>query len=482
MADSAGRAGDRRGHGNHARLSDHSRRDGWLARRLPAVFGDPGRARIVLLLAGVLALNSADIGTIGAAAAQLESNLRISHAQLGLLATASSGVGAIAAVPMGVLADRVNRVRLLVATIVVWVVAMAAGGLAPSYGWLLLSRLLLGAAVAASSPVVTSLTGDFIPPAERAGVLGWILTGEIIGTGIGLLVGGAVSSAFSWRYAFFLLAGASLALAVALWRLLPEPTRVGHTSARQRSEGLVQDAVLAHAVAPANDRILPTDPGRLPVFRAMAYLLRIPTNRLLIEASSIGYFFFAGLRTFAVIFAMRQYHLSQTALVPLIVVIGIASVFGAVLGGRLTDRALARGHTAARIFVPAAGYSGAAILFLPGVSVTSVVIAVLLLALGAGVIARQLGDLGTRFIERRQPGYSPRPTRRWTRPAWTSCRAGCGAAPRACARSCAWRPRRQRRPPSAGSPTCSAERPAGKAMWACATPFWSCSSRCSPMV
>jgi hypothetical protein len=45
-----------------------------------------GRRRIVLLLGAVLALESADLSTIGAVGPELEASLGITHAQLGLLA------------------------------------------------------------------------------------------------------------------------------------------------------------------------------------------------------------------------------------------------------------------------------------------------------------------------------------------------------------------------------------------------------------
>ena len=373
-----------------------------IAEAMARLLGGPGRTRVVLLLGGVLALNSADTGTLGAAANQLEADLGISHAQLGLLASASSGVGAIASVPMGVLADRTNRVRLLVITTALWAAAMALGGLAPSYELLLLSRLLLGAALAAAGPVVVSLIGDFIPPAERAGVLGWILTGELIGAGAGLLVGGEIAAAYSWRYAFFLLAAASAGLSVTLWRLLPEPARGGagqlradrggskpgprRDSGRQATDR-AQAAVAARGVAPASDRVLTGDPTGWTLAHAAAYLLAIPTNRLLIVASAMGYFFFAGMRTFIVVFAVRHFGISEMALGALVPVIGVVAVTGTVLAGRLTDRALARGHTSVRILVPAAGFVAAALLFVPGVWFTSVAVALPLIALGAGALS-----------------------------------------------------------------------------------------------
>ncbi|MFY1672711.1 MFS transporter [Plantactinospora sp. WMMB334] len=394
---------------------------GRLDRYASRTLGGPGRPRVVLLLGAVLALNTADTGTVGAAAAQLEADLHISHAQLGLLATASAGVGAIAAIPMGLLADRVHRVRLLAATVAAWGVAMIASGISPDYRWLLASRLLLGAAVAASGPVVVSLTGDFIPPADRAAVLGWILTGEIAGAGLGLLAGGELAATYSWRYAFFLLAAASLALAVALARHLPEPARGGagwlpsdrdrpddpdggrgdhdtHSDhdGRGDDEGSgtggsnsdeAREIIAARGVEPAPERILCAGVHELSLPRAMLYLLRIPTNLRLIVASAIGYFFFAGLRTFAVVFATQHFGVGGGMLGLLVVVIGAAALAGAVLGGRFTDRLLHRGRTDARVLVPAAGYSLAALLLLPGFLVSSVGLALPAIALGTAALA-----------------------------------------------------------------------------------------------
>jgi MFS family permease len=67
-----------------------------LVERVTTRVGGPARLRVVLLLAGVLSLQSADIGTIGALAAQLEKALRADNTELGLLTTAASLVGAVA--------------------------------------------------------------------------------------------------------------------------------------------------------------------------------------------------------------------------------------------------------------------------------------------------------------------------------------------------------------------------------------------------
>lgn len=375
--------------------------------RVASVVGGPARLRVVAVLSAVLALNSADTGTLGAVAVQLEGDLHISHAMLGLLASVSALVGAAACLPVGVLADRVNRVRLLTVTIVVWSGAMTASGLASSYLWLLVSRVVLGGAVAAAGPVVASLIGDLFTPTDRARAYGWVLSGEVLGAGVGLLVGGEISAALSWRYAFLLLAVASLVLAVVLLRSLPEPARGGESwvphGARgipmpdndqdpaRDDEGDVESSgssvkVLASAtIEPVRERVRPV--ADLSLWQSLRYLLGIPTIRLLIIASSVGYFFFAGLRTFAVIFVEQWYHQSQSAVSGLILVIGVGALAGVLAGGRLTDRFLNRGAITARITVPAVAYSATALLFVPGLLSQAVLVALPLYFAAATVLA-----------------------------------------------------------------------------------------------
>ncbi|WP_433074253.1 MFS transporter [Dactylosporangium sp. CA-052675] len=352
-------------------------------RRLDAVFGGAARTRIVLIFGGVLALGSADIGMVGALARPLEAAFGISHTELGLLATVSSGVGALAALPMGICADRVARIRLLVLTVGLWSVALVVGAAALSYLWLLLSRLALGAAVAASGPLLASLLGDLITPADRARVYGWILAGEMVGAGVGLVVGGGIGLVLSWRYGFALLAAAGAGLAAAIHRWLPEPARGGPSRVR------AGDAEIPHA-EPVTLRRSGTVPAGTTagdaarsLAQTFALLLRVPTIRILVVASSIGYFFFAGLRTFVVVFVTAYYGVGVGGLIGLVVVIGVGGLVGGVLSGRQTDRWLARGHENARIVVPAAAYAATAVLFTLGLLSDTVPMALPWFAAGA---------------------------------------------------------------------------------------------------
>lgn len=376
--------------------------------RLEDAVGGPARLRVVVLLACVLGLDSADKATVGAVAGPLESALHIGNTDIGLLVTVSTAVGALATLPVGVFADRVHRVRLLVAAIVVWSAAMVVSGAANSFVILLLTRLALGAVVAAAGPVVASLVGDLFPAAERGRIYGFILTGELIGAGIGFLAAGQISSALSWRWAFWLLALPGLVLAWLLARMLPEPARNGQSRLEPGDESIrtaddvergsapaadreqvdaatseVAEKVARAHVRPRDDLVLQEDPTGASLWWAVKYVLAIPTNRTLIVASALGYFFFAGLRTFAVVFLQGRFGLGEGAASALLVTVGAGAVVGVLIAGRAADHLIGRRQLAARPIVGGVSFLVAVVLFTPSLLVTSLLAAAPLMFLAA---------------------------------------------------------------------------------------------------
>ena len=346
----------------------------WAARWLTGAVGGPARFQVIAVLACVLALDAADKGTVGAVAVELKESLGISNTELGSLTAVSSASAALAVIPLGVLTDRVRRVRLLTAGVVLWVLAMLAGGLADSYEWLLLSRLALGAVSATAGPTLSSLIGDFFPPGERARVYGFILSGEMLGVGFGLLVGGNLAHLLSWRAAFFLLALFGTLLTIVIARKLPEPARGGQGRGGGAPPGrsdAVHFAIQGRGVEPDPALTLRRDPTRMSMWEAALYVLRIRTNVVLISASAVGYFFFAGLRGFGVLFLDRQYGLAAAAVTGPAVLVGLGALAGVLSGGRIADHLIRRGRLGARMTVPAVAYLTTAVFFVPALLTTS---------------------------------------------------------------------------------------------------------------
>jgi predicted MFS family arabinose efflux permease len=380
--------------------------------------GGKARLRVILLLAGVEGLASADQGTVGSVAPQLEHALHISNGQLGLIAAVAALAGAVGTVPVGMLTDRVHRVGLLSGSIVMWSAAMVASALAPSLAVLLLTRLMLGAVTATSGPTVASLIGDLFPARERSKIWGLILTGELVGAGIGLVASGDLASALSWRYGFGWLAVPGILLALGIWKLLVEPARGGQSqlqpgateivsatdAARQPEvdgrhggpktrqlidpeQELAHEAVREHDQDPHSELVLHEDPVDMPLWTAVRYVLRVRTNAVLIVASALGYLFFAGVQTFALLLLRSRYGLSQSVASSLLIVVGLGAVAGVVVAGRLADRLLRGGMLNARVVVGAVCYLAAAAIFVPALASPVLIASMPLFVLGAAAVA-----------------------------------------------------------------------------------------------
>jgi len=382
-----------------ARMSARATR--WAGRRLRGEVvrrvGGPARARVIVLFGAVLALNGADTATVGAVAPQLESALHIGNTKIGLLVSVSLLVGALFTIPVGLLVDRFKRMPMLCASIILWSVASLLSAFAGSYSTLLLTRLALGAVAATAGPAIASLTGDYFPARERGQIYAYILGGEIAGTAVGFIVSSSVASLIDWRAAFVLLAIPGFFLARELWRTVPEPLRGGqsrlepgvvdlHEAAAGAAsnqewewehpdggagpppeDDLARQAAEKRGVTPNPERVLTEDPRQMPLVRAIRYILQVPTNVHLIISSSLGYFYFSGLSTFALLFVRGHYHVNQaTAEVVLAALVGGAMV-GTLVSGKITDEMVRRGFVEARVWVPALCYLAAAVLLIPGV-------------------------------------------------------------------------------------------------------------------
>ncbi|HET9094090.1 MAG TPA: MFS transporter, partial [Solirubrobacteraceae bacterium] len=385
----------------------------WLWRRIQGrvvhVVGGPARTRVVVLFAGVLALSSAQISTVGAVAPQLQSSLHLDTTKIGLLNSVTLLVAAVAVVPVGLIVDRLKRIPMLSISIVFWSVATILGALANSYETLLLTRVVLGIVSATAGPAIASLTGDYFPSNERGRVYGYILTGEILGTAVGFVICGNVAGAFGWRAAFWVLGIPGFFLARALWRGVPEPRRGGHDRLERgvmdlrdhaprmptevRGPGADRERDLAFALAeeqgyrPDPRLVLRRDPDRMSLRDAVRYILSIPTNVLLIISSSLGYFFFSGLETFATVFVRGRFDVGQSEATLVLGVLVVGAIVGTLAVGPVCDLLTRHGHLAARVWVPALCNAGAGLLLIPGFLAGSLSTAVLFCFLGTALIA-----------------------------------------------------------------------------------------------
>lgn len=165
---------------------------------------------------GVLQLTYAvaflDRAILGLLVEPVRAELALSDVQISLLlgvafALLHVGLG----VPLGTLADRWHRPRLLAACALVWCVATAASGLAGGFAALFVARILVGAGEAGLGPIAPTLIADHFEGPRRSVAISIYQMASSIGAGLALIAGGAV---LAWA------ASANFGEGVEPWRLV----------------------------------------------------------------------------------------------------------------------------------------------------------------------------------------------------------------------------------------------------------------------
>jgi predicted MFS family arabinose efflux permease len=179
-------------------------------------------ALTVLFLVNVL--NYYDRQALGALVEPLRHQFHLSDTQLAAIPTLATVVYAVAGVPLGRLADRVSRRRLLAAGVAVWALLTGFGALASSYAMLLVSRLGVGTGEAVCAPAATSWIGDLVPAHRRARAMAGFMMAVPVGVMLSLAVSGPVAQRWGWRTALTVASLPAVVLVPALL-CLREPAR-----------------------------------------------------------------------------------------------------------------------------------------------------------------------------------------------------------------------------------------------------------------
>jgi MFS family permease len=187
-------------------------------------------------------LNTLDRSMLNFLVDPVRRSLDISDVQISLLQGLSYSVFYVSAgLLLGLIADRTSRIRLLMIGSFLWSAATVAGGLAPSFAWMFLARMMVGFGEATLGPCAMPLISDSFAPARRGRPLSLHLLGGSIASGlaawaIGWVIQQAPRGTFAhipglahaapWRIAF-VLAGALGAILVTALACQREPPRRG---------------------------------------------------------------------------------------------------------------------------------------------------------------------------------------------------------------------------------------------------------------
>ncbi|MBD0860290.1 DHA2 family efflux MFS transporter permease subunit [Gordonia sp. zg691] len=148
----------------------------------------------------------------------------------------------------GVAGDRYGRRRVFVCGLGVFAVATVACGLAPDIEWLVLARLVQGAAAAAVVPGSLALINAEIAPSDRGAAIGLWAGMSGATSALGPFVGGYLVDAASWRWVFLLSVPLALGAMVIAIRRVPESRGPASTSRLDIAGALTMTVGLAGVI------------------------------------------------------------------------------------------------------------------------------------------------------------------------------------------------------------------------------------------
>lgn len=192
----------------------------------------------LVLLALVTTVGFTALGSFGTVQEGAKAELALSDDALALIQGLGAAVPMVLfSIPIGILVDRRNRVRLTLGLALLWTAGTLLTAFAPSAAWLTAARMLVGVGSTGSLTAALSLCADYCAPGQRGramliinlgkalGVaLGFALTGWLFGLLYGLSSPGWLAGLEPWRGAHVLLAAISAVLLLPLL-LLREPER-----------------------------------------------------------------------------------------------------------------------------------------------------------------------------------------------------------------------------------------------------------------
>ncbi len=99
---------------------------------------------------------------------------------------------------------RFGRKRFLMSCVAIFTVSSFACGAAPSLGFILLARVIQGAGGGALQPISQAILLESFPPAKRGAAMAVFAFGVVVAPVLGPTLGGYLTDAYSWRYAFYI--------------------------------------------------------------------------------------------------------------------------------------------------------------------------------------------------------------------------------------------------------------------------------------
>ena len=303
-----------------------------------AIARPDARAWFVLgMLCFVYVLNFLDRQLLSILAKPIQDDLGVSDGQLGLISGLYFALFyCLISIPVGWLADRTNRVRVLSFACALWSAATVACGLSSNYPQLVAARMAVGVGEAGGVPPSYAIISDYFASGTRGTALSLFNLGPPLGQALGVAFGASIAAAYSWRSAFIVLGSVGLITALLVYTFVREPER-----------GRMDFKAVTASVSP--------DDGKTGFWDTIVMFFTHPVLLLVALASGATQFVTYASLNFTTLFLMREKGMTLNEIaVYYALLIGIGVSAGMYASGRLTDHFARRGKQAYAL-VPAVG-------------------------------------------------------------------------------------------------------------------------------
>jgi MFS family permease len=300
------------------------------------------------MLCFVYVLNFLDRQLLAILSKPIQDTLHFTDGQLGLIGGFYfAAFYCFISIPVGYLADKTSRSKVLALACAIWSGATMSCGLAVNYLQFAIARMTVGFGEAGGVPPSYAIISDYFPPHRRGTALGIYNVGPGIGAALGVAFGASIAAAFSWRYAFIVLGGVGIFAAIAVLRIVREPPRGG------------MDSVAAQAMPKSG------------FWETFAMFFSRKSLVLIALGSGITQLIAYGLQNFAVLFLMREKGMTLREVAAYYSLVALFGMTGSMIAtGWLVDRFTKRSK-AAYALLPATSLVFAVPFYIAFVSATS---------------------------------------------------------------------------------------------------------------
>ncbi|MET0210212.1 MAG: MFS transporter [Burkholderiaceae bacterium] len=204
-----------------------------------------GRGWTLGMLTAIYLVNFIDRQILPILLPQVKAEFGLSDSALGLLVGPTFALFyATMGLPLALLADRVDRRRLIAVSLALFSAMTMVCGMVTQFWQLAVARVLTGVGEAGTGPASQTMITDLYPPQRRARAQAVYATGANLGVLVAFAAGGAIAQAWGWRTAFIAAGLPGLVITVLLLVTVRNPPRGAHDGAAAKADAVPLGTVM----------------------------------------------------------------------------------------------------------------------------------------------------------------------------------------------------------------------------------------------